>query len=260
MGLSQRRAQVVGRLRQRKTREREGLVLVEGVRAVSEALHAGARAVFAVVSPRLAAVDGGVAVRAALDGSRVEVAEVDDGELSRLSDTEAPQGVLLVCRQPEAPAATMAPGARLLVLDGVQDPGNVGTLVRAATAFALDGVMALDGTADPWGAKAVRASAGMVFRIPVLQAPASAALEACAGAGLPVLVADAGGADVAGYLGGGGWALVVGNEGAGPRAEVREGATATVRIPMPGGAESLNVGVAGSILMYALTRESPGAP
>jgi len=260
MELSQRRATVVGRLRQRRTREREGLVLVEGIRAAAEALDAGARASFAVASPRLSALDGGAELLAALGRRGVEVADVDDAALTRLSDTEHPQGVLLVCRQPEAPPDLVRPGARLLVLDGIQDPGNVGTLVRAASAFAVDGVVALDGTADPWGAKTVRASAGMAFRRPLLQATAGQALEALRDAAVPVLVADASGTDVERVSPGPGWALVVGNEGAGPRPEVREAAAATVRIPMPGGAESLNAGVAGSILLYALTRERPGVP
>lgn len=258
MHLSQRRAQVVGRLRQRKTREREGLVLVEGLRAVAEALAAGARASFAVVSPRLSLLDGGNELLAALARDAVEVAEVDDAELTRLSDTEHPQGVLLVCRQPAGSDEAFVPGARLLVLDGIQDPGNVGTLVRAATAFAVDGVVALDGTADPWGAKAVRASAGMVFRRPLVQVAAGDALRRLGDAGIPVLVADASGVDVEGVDVPGGWALAVGNEGAGPRPDVRGAAFATVRIPMPGAAESLNAGVAGSILLYALTRERPG--
>lgn len=255
MELSQRRRQVLGRLRHRKTREREGLVLVEGIRAAGEALAAGAVPAFAVTSPRLDALAGGAELVSALRGSGVDVAHVDDAALTELGDTEHPQGVLLVCREPSWSADdVVAPGRRYLVLDGVQDPGNVGTLLRAATAFALDGVLALDGTCDPWSAKAVRSSAGMAFRVPVLRLGAPEALSLLGAAGVPVLVADAGGADVAGVDGSGGWALVVGNEGSGPRDAVRQGSVAIVRIPMPGPAESLNAAVAASILLYALTR------
>lgn len=254
MELSQRRLQLIGRLRYRKTREREGLVLVEGIRAVAEAVAAGAEAVFAVASPRLATLAGGEALLDALTRAGVETARTDDTELAHLADTEHPQGILLVCREPRARPDLVRPGAQLLVLDALQDPGNVGTLVRAATAFALDGVVVLDGTADPWGTKAVRASAGMVFRVPLLQVDWEDALAALRAAGLPLLVADAEGADVGAVPRGEGWALAVGNEGAGPRVAVRHGAAAVVRIPMPGPAESLNAGVAGSILLYALTR------
>ena len=260
MGLSQRRAQLIGRLRHRKTREREGLVLVEGIRSVREALEAGADTLFAVRSPRLDTLAWGGALRQRLDDAVGEVAEVDDGELTELADTDHPQGVLLVCRQPEWDPARLGRAGRWLVVDAVQDPGNVGTLVRAATAFALDGVVALDGTADPFGPKAVRASAGTVFRMPVTQLRAEAAVALMGDAGVPLLVADARGTDVAQMPRGECWALAVGNEGAGPREALQAAAAGTVRIPMPGPAESLNAGVAGAILLYALTLEGADAP
>lgn len=255
MGLSQRRAQLIGRLRTRKTREREALVLVEGVRGVEEALAAGARIRFAVVSPRLESLAKGAELRRALLEGGFDVEEESDGILSALADTEHPQGVLVVCAEERPSATFVGRGGRYLVLDGIQDPGNVGTLVRASTAFALDGVLVLDGSADPWSAKAVRAAAGMIFRVPVLKLAAERAVELLQDAGVPLLVADAAGMDVGDVRQAGGWALVVGNEGSGPRPTLVDSATSTVRIPMPGPAESLNAGVAGAILLYALTRE-----
>jgi TrmH family RNA methyltransferase len=255
VGLSQRRSQLVGRLRNRKTREREGLVLVEGIRGVSEAMLAGAPFRFAVVSPRLDTLAGGAALRGELVGKGVEVEEESDDGLASLADTEQPQGIVAVCAEGAAPDPAVSPGGRYLVLDGIQDPGNVGTLIRAATAFALDGVLALDGTADPWGAKAVRSAAGMTFRLPVSRLRAQEAVERLEACGVAVFTADADGRDVATVAHRAGWALVVGNEGAGPRAELRAAAADTVRIPMPGPAESLNAGVAGAVLLYALTRE-----
>lgn len=255
MGLSQRRAQLVGRLRSRKTREREGLVLVEGIRGVGEALAGGAKVRFAVVSPRVENLSGGTALCAALLEKGVEIEEASDEVLEGLADTEHPQGVLMVCAEEAPPSGFVGPGGRYVVLDGIQDPGNVGTLVRAATAFALDGILVLDGSADPWSAKAVRAAAGMTFRLPVLKTRAGDAVELLRSSGVPILVADAGGRDVQSARSIGGWALVVGNEGAGPRPELAEAAAHAVRIPMPGSAESLNAGVAGAILLYALTRE-----
>ena len=101
----------------------------------------------------------------------------------------------------------------------------------------------------------VRAAAGMTFRVPVLKARAREVLELLRAAGVPLLVADAAGRDVGDARTVGGWALVVGSEGSGPRTELMDAAAHTVRIPMPGPAESLNAGVAGAILLYALTRE-----
>ena len=252
MALSQRRARVIERLRARRTRERDRLVLVEGVRAVSEALAAGAETRFAVTSPRLGATGAGAALRARL--ADVETTETTDEELRSVADTVSPQGVLLVCREPEAPGGWEG-GGRLLVLDGVQDPGNVGTLVRGAVAFAIDGVVCLDGTVDPWGAKSVRASAGSVFRTRLARTSAEDTLARLAELDVPLLVADAAGEDARAFRGLSRFALVIGNEGAGVREELRAAAHATVGVPLPGPSESLNAGVAGSILMHTLTEE-----
>ncbi len=179
---------------------------------------------------------------------------VEDPELEELADTERPQGVLAVFAEPRCPNLTRK--GRYLVLDGVQDPGNVGTLVRTAVGFGLDGVVVLDGTADPWGAKAVRASAGMVFRIPVMQSSWREAREGLVRDGVPVLVADAAGRDAGSVTPPTAWALVVGSEGVGPRNAVRASADRVLGVPLAGPAESLNVGVAAAILMYTLTREN----
>lgn len=258
MALSQRRRALLLRLHQRRTRAREGLVLVEGARAVCEALAAGVDARFAVVSPRVDALERGAELRRLLARRGVPVEEVGDAEIGDVADTDTPQGVLLVCAEPVTGPEAIAEGGRYLVLDAMQDPGNVGTSIRAAVAFALDGVVALDGTADPWGAKAVRASTGLVFRIPVIVTDTEGAVDALGRAGISILVADAAG-DAVEPASEGGWALVVGNEGAGVRTGLRARAARTLRIPMPGPAESLNAGVAGAILLFALTREVGGA-
>jgi RNA methyltransferase, TrmH family len=255
MELSQRRALLIGRLRSRKSRAREGLVLVEGVRAVREALAAGARSRFAVVSPRLGGGDEGARLDAALAETGIDVATVTDEDLTRLTDTDQPQGVLIVCEETAAAAPPFRTGGRYLALDSIQDPGNAGTLIRAAVAFALDGVIVLSGTVDPWGAKAVRASAGMVFRMPITKLSLPEVASGSREAGVPLWIAEGGGEDVRGVHPRGGFALVLGNEGAGVRPEMEELAERRVAVAMRGGAESLNVGVAGSILLHELTRE-----
>jgi TrmH family RNA methyltransferase len=254
MGLSRERVRLLKRLRHRRTREREGLFLVEGIRSVDEALAAGVPARFAVVSPRLLDLAGGGPLRERLARAGVDTVEVTDPELVAFSDTEAPQGVLAVCPEPRSNTAHL-PSGPLLVLDGVQDPGNVGTLIRAAAAFGVTGVIVLDGTVDPYSPKAVRAGAGAVFRTRVLLAGWSEIKGPLCARG-PLLIADMDGCDVTSLSPQGEWALVLGSEGAGPRASVRDAATGVVRVPMPGGAESLNAGVAGAIILYVLTRES----
>lgn len=250
MTLSQRRSRLIGRLRARKTRGREGLVLVEGVRAATEALDAGADVSFVVTSPKLTATEAGRVLLRRVDEHDVEA--VADGALAELADTQSPQGVLLVCREPESSLSRLRRG-RYLVLDGIQDPGNAGTLIRGAVAFGLDGVVCLDGTVDPWSAKTVRASAGMVFRSPVLSATPRELLRRLADVDVPLFVADSVGDDVEAHRAMEAFALVVGNEGAGVRRDLKDRAEAVVSVPMRGPAESLNVVAAGSILMHTLS-------
>jgi TrmH family RNA methyltransferase len=255
-GLSQRRAALVARLRVPKTRSAERAVLVEGVRAVKEALDAGIEVRFAASSPRLEATEEGRALVARLES--LDLTRMNDDDLPDVSDTERSQGVLLVGAEPEASLSTVRPKGRYLVLDAVQDPGNAGTLVRAAVAFDLDGVLCLDGTVDPWIPKTVRASAGMIFRVPIVRATATEAVERLRGARVPLLVADASGEDPYERSAAEGFALVAGNEGAGVRDELRRQAEALLAIRMPGPAESLNVAMAASILLHALTQEPAG--
>lgn len=256
MDLSQRRTKLIARLGVPKTRAREGLVLVEGVRAVEEALDAGVDVSFVVVSPRLG--DSPAAPALEQRFADLDVVRVGEGELARLSDTERDQGVLLVCDEPAAELAVVREGGRYLVLDGVQDPGNAGTLVRAAVAFGIDAVVCLDGTVDPWGPKPVRASAGMIFRVPVVRASADEALARLREVGVPLYVADTNGEDVDVLPRMRSFAIVLGNEGRGARDLVVERAVASLAVRMPGAAESLNVAMAGAILLHSLTRGSHG--
>jgi TrmH family RNA methyltransferase len=176
-----------------------------------------------------------------------------------LSDTEAPQGVLAAVKKPVCGAAAFfsRAGANLLVLDRVRDPGNIGSLVRTADAAGFGGIMAVAGTGDPYGPKAVRAAAGALFRVPVLFVrDAAEAAALLAAAGKRVAVADAHGgtscyeADLARDV-----AFVIGNEGAGPSDVFKDGASLVVSIPMPGGAESLNAAAAAAILMFESVRQ-----
>jgi len=252
MSLSQRRERLIARLRVPKTRAREGAVLVEGVRAVSEALATGVDASFAIVSPRLDDSEAGAALARRLDG--LDVVRVEESVLDRLSDTERGQGIMLVCGERFAGLETVARGGRYLVLDGVQDPGNAGTLIRAAVAFGLDAVVCLDGTVDPWGPKPVRASAGMIFRVLVVRASAGEALERFRESGIPLYVADARGVDADRHPSMETFAIALGNEGRGVRDLVAAGAEGALAVPMRGEAESLNVAMAGAILLHGLTR------
>ena len=248
MNLSRARAKLIPRLRQRRTRVREGAYLAEGVRCVAEVVDAGASVRFAVRSPRLLEVPGGAELAAKLTDRGVEVIPADDSLLAQLAATETPQGVIAVCDEPQM---DLAQPRRVLLADAIQDPGNLGTLIRSAAAFGVDAVIALDGSVDPYNPKAVRASAGAIARVPVTATSWNAVEEQLANWDLPLYCAAAGGDP--GPVARGRWALAIGNEGRGVRDSIRAAATGGIAIPMAADVDSLNAGVAGSILMYALS-------
>jgi TrmH family RNA methyltransferase len=240
-------------LHRRKGRERRGLALAEGVRLVEEMLAATVPCKGAVVSPALRTTPRGVALVTALTAAGVVVEEVSDQELAGLAATEHPQGVVAVYqpRQWELDELLPVGHCPLVILDAVQDPGNVGTIARTALAFGASGVIALPGTVDLVNPKAVRAAAGALFRLPSLHADQVAVLEwlhrhhvalwASTMDGEPLAVPP----DTP-------VALVLGNEGAGMQPGLLAAATRRVTIPIRAQSESLNVAVAAGILLHHL--------
>lgn len=255
--LSRAEAQRIHALQGRKSREREGLFLAEGVRVVEELLDSALALREVVVAPSLEDTARGRALLARA-GDRAPVLRTTDAELRRLGGTDAPQGVLAVAGMPARTLRDVGLAQRsvVLVLDGVQDPGNAGTLIRAADAFAVAGVLALPGTVDCWNPKVVRAAAGSLFRMPVVYAAAEDVRAWLAANDVRTYAADAGGRDLDTVVPAARAALVVGNEGAGLSADARTFASEIVAIRMPGHAESLNVAMAAGILLYAFTRRS----
>lgn len=222
-------------------RREQGEFVGEGPKLLAEALKAGAQ-VTAVVSE-----EGGPPF--CPDG--VRRVEVPAGLLESLCDTKTPQGVLFLCRIPALTLPEKLTGSRYLVLDGVQDPGNVGTVWRTADAFGADGLILLEGCADPFSPKVVRATMGAVFRLPVWQSKATDLGERCAGAGLPLYATalgentqDLGRADL------GRCAVVIGSEGRGVSQEVLSLCEKTLRIPMRERCESLNAAVAATVVLW----------
>jgi TrmH family RNA methyltransferase len=250
MNLSRSRTRLIDRLGRRKTRARERAYVAEGVRCVTEVVEAGAKISFAVVAPRLREIPGGPELLALLQTSGVETVQVDDVTLAHLAGTETPQGIVAVCAERDV---VLRPPRRVLVADAIQDPGNFGTLIRSASAFDVDAVVALDGTVDPYNAKVVRSSAGAVARLPLISMSWEELAPLLTEWGLPLVVAAAG-TDTAPPTPRATWALVIGNEARGVRDAIRAAADTAVAIPMPGGIDSLNAGIAGSILMYTLSQ------
>ncbi len=249
MPLTQQRRKDLARLRRRRDRERLGQALVEGVRSVEAAVLAGARLVDVLVTPQ-ARLDRRVA--ALLEKVEVPVYEVEESELAALSDVEHAQGVLAVAH---APVHDHVGAARsVLALDGVQDPGNVGTLLRTAAWFGIEAVAIGAGTVDPYNPKAVRAAMGGLWDVRIVQTGSlPAMLSDLRARGFALYGADLAGTDARRWQPRHPSALVLGSEGHGLSPEVAAlldeaitiGGAATRR-----GAESLNVAVAAGVLMH----------
>jgi TrmH family RNA methyltransferase len=144
----------------------------------------------------------------------------------------------------------------VLVLAGLQDPGNLGTILRSAEAFGADGILCLPGAVSAWNPKAVRASAGSVFRLPLLMVSERACFDRLREAGVKIFAASAHGAQPAGLVDlAGAVALLIGNEGNGVPKDLAAMADGAITIPCPGPVESLNAAVATSVLLYEASRQ-----
>ncbi len=245
-------------LHRRKARREQGAFLVEGLRLAREAIAAHAAIRQILLCPELL---GEIAttlrdeIADALGASRIVT--VGATVMRSLAETETPQGVVAVVDLPVTPLPTFdALNGFVLILDGVRDPGNVGTLIRAAAAADCDAVITIAGTADPFAPKVVRSAMGAHFRVPVIAdrdweaiGPALAGLSTVVGAdGAAPLHYDA--VDWAA-----GCAIIIGNEDHGLSAEARRWCTATAGIPMARGVESLNASVSGAIMAYEVVRQ-----
>jgi TrmH family RNA methyltransferase len=239
-------------LQRRKAREKRGLVVAEGRRLVLDALESGAKVTALLLAEDAPNLDA-VLEAAARRGVKVERAP--RRVFAELADTDTPSGVLAVAEWRPLPLAELRvePRATLLVLDAVQDPGNVGGMIRTAYALGAAATVALDGTADPGAHKVLRAAMGAAFRHPVVEAHWADFAAFTERNGVAIWAACQGGEAPAAprpeRL-----ALVVGNEGAGLRPEVLAAAAKRVGVPMQPGAESLNAATAAAILLYEVTR------
>ena len=234
---------------------------------MEEALAARVAFKGAVVAPDLARTARGTALVAELQSHAVAVEEVGARVFAQLADTDSPQGIIAVVEPRRWTASDFAPppGAVALVIDGVQDPGNVGTLIRTAHALGAAGTVVLRGTADPMSPKALRAAMGATFRHPVVSLDDAGFIAWARKHGLTLWASAADGVPLHRALdpghgkGGAGRvdgpiAVIVGNEGAGIRPQLNAVAAQRVAIPLAQGAESLNVAVAAGILLYEVTR------
>ncbi|HEU4681210.1 MAG TPA: RNA methyltransferase [Gemmatimonadales bacterium] len=248
-------------LHRRRGRERRGLALAEGVRLLEEALATAIPIRGAVASPALEATTRGKALKAALLDRGILVEDVSENDLASLADTDHPQGVMAVIEPKEWSLSDIRlhPGAAALALDGVQDPGNVGSLLRTALGLGATGLVALKGTADLTNPKVIRGGMGASFRLPAVPASAEELIAWSRLQRAEIWVADAAGEPAerlpARTAARPPVVLVVGNEGAGVGPLVEAAASRKIAIRQAPGVESLNVAVAAGILLYEVTRD-----
>lgn len=241
-------------LKRRKARERNGLFVAEGVRTVEELARSALVVEAVLVAARVASDDRAGAAVVALAARGVPVLEVTDAEFDSAADTEHPQGLLAIARQPQRSLGALAPGktTRLLVLDAIQDPGNVGVLIRTAAALGATAVVALPGTVDVWNAKVVRSATGSHFRFPAVEATVAALQEYLDLHGVALWGTAAAGSPIDALEAPERLAIAVGNEGAGLSDALRARCSTVVSLPMSPDVESYNVAVAAGITLYAL--------
>jgi RNA methyltransferase, TrmH family len=238
-------------LRSPKARREQGRFAFEGPTLLAEARRSG------IAIDELYGTDAALAAQAAmvdaLEAAGTPVFAVPERTLTRLSDLETPPGLLAVARTPVNALTDILerPGV-VLLLAGINDPGNAGTLLRSAEAFGAAGVLFGRGSVDPFAAKVIRGAMGSLFRLPVAVVTAEEALEGAAGAGRPIVAATLDGEAVAGAVLPANAILAVGNERHGVAGFLPRWDQA-VRIEQASATESLNAAVAGSILLYAMS-------
>ena len=227
-------------LSSRKERESTGLFVADGTKLLSEAVKWW---------PGLETVILSDGVEAEVPG-HVRVVSVPKDVMESISPMQTPQGALFLCRLPEKKVFTPQPG--MVLLDGIQDPGNLGTILRTADALQIP-VALLEGCADPFSHKVVRASMGAVFRNPPVQTTWEQVKEACAKVGIPVAVtALSDRAEDIRTAALSKMAVVIGSEGQGVRKEILQNAQAELIIPMNENCESLNAAIAAAIVMWQM--------
>ena len=230
----------------RAFRRAESAFAAEGPKLLAEALRWGAKVETVLCAP-------GAALPELPD--RTRVAELPEQLLAFVADTQTPQGIVFVCRGKPLAMPERLEGRRWLVLDGVQDPGNVGTVWRTADAFGADGLILCNGCADPWNPKTVRATMGAVFRLPVYEGALKDAAERFAAASVPLYAAalredteDIRDVPLSAA------AVIIGSEGRGVSEEALALCQKTVKIPMRARCESLNAAVAASVALWEMAR------
>ncbi len=242
----------------KKNRDAENLYFVEGIRFVSDAIDNGQDIVKVVISDKLEGLNGGKELLNRVSALCNDCFLVSEKLFKEISDTQTPQGILAVLKKKDFVFDTVIEqGNSVVILDSLQDPGNVGTIIRTADAANVSAVILTKGCVDLFSPKVLRSTMGSIFHMPIFE-------------GLRIdeiikLLKESGYKVIASHLDGpnnyfdedltGKSAIIVGNEANGISDETVKMADRLVKIPMPGKAESLNASIAASIMIYEIVRQ-----
>lgn len=243
-------------LQRRKARERQGLFVAEGIRAVEELLRSPLAITGVLTGPRLAETARGRELASELADRQIPIESLGEKDFETAAETDSPQGILAIGVVPQRTLESVPPAEslRLLILDAVQDPGNVGTILRTAAALGVTATFSLPGTVDLWNAKVVRSAMGAHFHHPCLSGTWDELDTFRTDRQLEIWAADAAGTSIDAVEPPRRLGLVVGNEGGGLSSQSRTRADRLVALPIASTVESLNVAVAAGILLYELRR------
>lgn len=247
-------------LSKRKIREAENCFLIEGLSFVEEALKSKAALEFLIYSERVIERERGRSVLGRARLAKIPLFPVDDGIFKKLAETETPQGILAVGRILDWPeeGVFQQPQGIYLVLDAIQDPGNLGTMIRTGEGMGVHAVFLGKGTVDVYNSKVLRATMGSIFRVPTFRdQDLTALVKKMKDSGVRLVAADprAGTIYYRTDLIHPRLALLVGNEGRGIGAGLLREADERVSIPLQGGVESLNAAVATALILYEIHRQ-----
>ncbi len=252
------RIKEIVRLRERKHAEGENLIVIEGVRIIETAIEAGIHIREVFFTDHFGARKEGRAILKKLVGKGVNIVATTEHLLNKITDTETPQGIAAVVSYKISSLENlpMVQNPLYTVADGVREPGNLGTIVRISDAAGADAVILLEETCDALNSKAVRASAGSLFHIPVVRAGSEAFVKWLHSRGV-ILTATSKDADVSVFDAklDGPVALAFGNEARGVSSVIRKAADLSLKIPIYGKAESINVALASAVCIYEAARQ-----
>ncbi|GIM47173.1 RNA methyltransferase [Collibacillus ludicampi] len=246
-------------LKHKKYREQKGLFFIEGTRLVEDALRSNAPVETLLLSEGKRETGKIEEIIHTANALGIELIEVNDAVISHVTDTQSPQGVVAIVRHYEHKLEESIQGQRdalYLALEQIQDPGNLGTMIRTADAVGATGVLIGSGSVDLYNPKVVRATMGSLFHLPVFEVELMNVLPALKERGIQLIgtsvqadqtVYDI---DLTGNV-----VFVIGSEAHGLSEEVRKLLDTEVNIPMPGSAESLNAAIASAVILYEAVRQ-----